>query len=250
MVDHIRGELGQLALREQVRVLYACESGSRAWGFASPDSDYDVRFLYIHCEDWYLSIQQGRDVIEAMLPRDLDLSGWELRKALRLLMKSNPPLLEWLNSPIVYSEDSAFVARLRELATEHYSPRNCFAHYRSMARTNYRTYLQGERVRTKKYLYVVRPLLACRWIERGLGMVPVPFADLVGAMAEPQELRTAIDSLLARKAAGFEAGEEPADPVLSAFIAKELDRLETVDLPAPPEIDSSSLDALFRTTLR
>src|SRR4051794_14574214 len=91
---------------KDVRVLYACESGSRAWGFASRDSDYDVPFLYVHERDWYLSVDDRRDVLEYPLRDELDVSGWELRKALRLLRKSNPPLLEWLNSPMVYRDDS------------------------------------------------------------------------------------------------------------------------------------------------
>ena len=92
---------------EDVRVLYACESGSRAWGFASPDSDYDVRFIYVHRPDWYLSIVDRRDVIERPIVDEYDLSGWELRKTLRLFRKSNPPLIEWLGSPIVYRERTA-----------------------------------------------------------------------------------------------------------------------------------------------
>ena len=96
VTQRVRNALAQVEAEQNVRVLYACESGSRAWGFASRDSDYDVRFLYVHRRDWYLSVEQGRDVIERPIADDLDVSGWELRKALRLLRKSNPPLLEWL----------------------------------------------------------------------------------------------------------------------------------------------------------
>ena len=137
------------------------QSGSRAWGFASRDSDYDVRFLYVHRQDWYLSVEDRRDVIELPISEDLDVSGWELRKALRLLRKSNPPLLEWLKSPIVYRYDPAFAAEFGALAAEFYSPRRCFAHYLHMAFGNWRDYLRGrESVSLKKYLYVFRPLLA------------------------------------------------------------------------------------------
>ena len=168
--QRVRNELARVESERQVRVLFACESGSRAWGFASRDSDYDVRFLYVHRRDWYLSVEDRRDVIEEPIADDLDVSGWELRKALRLLRKSNPPLLEWLKSPVVYRHDPVFAAEFGALATEFYSPRRCFAHYLHMAFGNWRDYLRDrEEVSLKKYLYVFRPLLACRWIERHLG---------------------------------------------------------------------------------
>src|SRR5436190_9326529 len=121
--QRVRAALARLEAERNVRVLFACESGSRAWGFASCDSDYDVRFLYVHARDWYLSVEDRRDVIEQPIVDDLDVSGWELRKALRLLRKSNPPLLEWLQSPMVYRQDAAFVAEFRALAATFYSPR-------------------------------------------------------------------------------------------------------------------------------
>ena len=118
--QRVRDALAQVEAERNVRVLFACESGSRAWGFASRDSDYDVRFLYVHRRDWYLSVEDRRDVIEQPLADDLDVSGWELRKALRLLRKSNPPLLEWLKSPVVYRHDPVFAAEFGALAAEFY----------------------------------------------------------------------------------------------------------------------------------
>src|ERR1051325_12100355 len=102
MRDVIQRKIAQIGQEEQVQVLYACESGSRAWGFASTDSDYDVRFVYCHPSNWYLSILDRPDVIERPIENDVDLSGWDVRKALQLFRKSNPPLLEWLDSPILY----------------------------------------------------------------------------------------------------------------------------------------------------
>ena len=90
----VEAELSRLETEHQVTVLFACESGSRAWGFASPDSDYDVRFLYVHRLPWYLQVEPGRDVIERPLDDELDVCGRELRKALYLLRRSNPTLLE------------------------------------------------------------------------------------------------------------------------------------------------------------
>lgn len=118
--QRVRDALARLETERNVRVLYACESGSRAWGFASRDSDYDVRFLYVHQSDWYLSVEDRRDVIEEPLNNELDVSGWELRKALRLLRKSNPPLLEWLKSPVVYLHDAVFTREFGELSERFY----------------------------------------------------------------------------------------------------------------------------------
>ena len=97
---------------EHVVAFYVCESGSRAWGFPSSDSDYDVRFLYMHPVDWYLSIEPKRDVIEKPIDNQLDINGWVLKKALSLFRKSNPPLLEWLGSPIIYQEKFTIVSQM------------------------------------------------------------------------------------------------------------------------------------------
>ena len=230
--ERVRDTLARLEAERNVRVLYACESGSRAWGFASRGSDYDVRFLYVHSRDWYLSVEDRCDVIEEPIADDLDVSGWELRKALRLLRKSNPPLLEWLRSPIVYQYDPAFVAQFGALATEFYSPRRCFRHYLHMAFGNWRDYLCGRKqVSLKKYLYVFRPLLACRWIERGIGPVPMLFDELVAQVLDEPEVREAIAELVARKRAGDELDSAPRVEALDRFIKTELPRLESL-LPA------------------
>src|ERR1700748_282618 len=150
--QRVRDALAQVEAERHLRVLFACESGSRAWGFASQDSDYDVRFLYVHQRDWYLSVEDRRDVVEQPLAGNLDVSGWELRKALRLLRKSNPPLLEWLKSPVVYRRDAQFTGEFEALMAQFYSPQRCFAHYLHMASGNWRAYLQGrEQVSLKKY---------------------------------------------------------------------------------------------------
>lgn len=146
ITEEIRQRLRNLAVQEDVVILLAVESGSRAWGFESTDSDYDVRFIYIRRPETYLSIdlEAQRDVIERPIVDEIDLSGWDIRKALKLFHKSNPPLLEWLQSPLIYSEQFSFAAKLRGLRPSFYSPRNCFHHYFHMARGNVREYLKGE----------------------------------------------------------------------------------------------------------
>ena len=250
--EEVVRRLDMVEREEDVRVLYACESGSRAWGFASPDSDYDVRFVYAHRPDWYLSIADRRDVIERPIVDELDLSGWELRKALRLFRKSNPPLLEWLGSPIVYRERTTLASRLRALAARGHSPRSCAYHYLNMARRNHAAYLQGgrHRVRLKKYLYVLRPLLAVRWIESGRGVVPMEFERLVEAMVTDTALRQAIDTLLARKRTSPELGQGPRIAAISEFIEAEIAGHGSnlgAGVEPPPSLET--LDLLFRTVL-
>lgn len=248
MRDQIEAALTQIESEQKIRVLYACESGSRAWGFASANSDYDVRFIYVHELDWYLSIVDYRDVIERMLPGDLDVSGWELRKAMRLFRKSNPPLIEWLSSPIVYREDRGFMDRLRGLMATHYAPGSCFRHYLHMAEGNVRGYLTGEVVRTKKYLYVLRPLLGCRWIEQERGPVPMEFEKMYSTVTDQQVLDS-IRALVERKKSGAELEEGSRDNALSEFIESELARLR--DLPFVKEhlCPTIELDRLFRETI-
>jgi len=250
--QEIATRLSAVEAEHDVRILFACEAGSRAWGFASPDSDWDVRFTYVHDLDWYLSVEGRRDVIELPIVDDYDINGWELRKNLRLLRKSNPVLLEWLNSPIQYRCDVGFLGTMRVLANDYYSPAACFHHYLHMARGNWREYLHGLEVKLKKYLYVLRPVLACRWIEAGHGIVPVEFGRLVDAMVMDTKLRGAIESLLARKQATSELGTGMAIPEIDEFLSTEITRLSAVaaTLPVTPPRDDTSLNAVLREFIR
>jgi len=219
-----------------VKVLYAAESGSRAWGFASADSDYDVRFIYIHPPGWYLSIDKKRDVIEKM-DGDLDFAGWDLRKALNLFRKNNPPMLEWLNSPIVYLDRFGLADDLRSLAHENFNPKTCIFHYLNIAKGNYREYLKGDLVKLKKYFYVLRPVLACIWIKEKYIFPPVVFQDLLDNTIIEDKLRSSILDLLKRKKDGTELDFGPCIPVLNSFLDKQIgffgdyvDRLDKKDV--------------------
>jgi predicted nucleotidyltransferase len=248
--DAIQDELSAVEAREDVFVFYACESGSRAWGFESKDSDYDVRFLYVHKPEWYLSIDPGRDVLELPITDLMDYSGWDLKKALQLLRKSNPPFFEWIQSPIVYREDRRITELIREALPSYYSPTSCFHHYLHMARGNFRDYLQGEEVWLKKYLYILRPLLACLWIERGMGLVPTEFGRLVDSIVAESELRQALDLLLSLKKSGAELDKGPRMEVLSCFIEKELARLTAAHSAPKTTVDTKPLNDIFRKALQ
>jgi len=215
--------LRRLEADHDVKVLFACESGSRGWGFASPDSDYDVRFIYVNRLSWYLTVEAGRDVIEQPISGDLDVNGWDLRKTLQLLRQSNPTLLEWLRSPIVYSEEADAAARLRALAEEGFSAVRGYHHYVSMAKKNFREHLRGEEVRYKKYLYVLRPLLAARWIRDGRGVPPMRFAALAETTLQDRALLDEINRLLDVKMRAGEAATSPRWHGLHDFIERELE---------------------------
>jgi predicted nucleotidyltransferase len=249
----ITEQLDRLEQEEQIRILYACESGSRAWGFPSQDSDYDVRFIYIRQPKWYLSIFDKRDVIERPISDKLDISGWDLRKALNLYRKSNPQLLEWLQSPIRYAEKYSLAEQLRENSPLTFSPKSCMYHYLNMAWGNYREYLQGEQVRIKKYFYVLRPVLACEWIERYSEMPPMEFDVLVERLL-PKDgaLWQVVQQLLARKKAGEELDYEPRLNPINEYLAERLQELEksaASQHSGGAKLDDR-LDALFRAALQ
>lgn len=252
VITEVRKRLLQIETEENVRIFYACESGSRAWGFPSANSDYDVRFLYVRPKDWYLSIDLDirRDVIERPIMDEFDINGWDLRKALGLLRKSNPPLLEWLDSPIVYLDDKVISSKVKQLVPQCYSPTACTYHYLQMARGNFREYLKGEVVTVKKYFYVLRPLLAIKWIEQSSDVVPMQFGVLVESLLEPGELRTEIENLIDRKKQGEELKKEPRIDVISEFIEFEMTRLGSKVIDKRDEKPSlEMLNSVFREIL-
>jgi hypothetical protein len=252
VVEEINRRLAELEKADGMVILLAVESGSRAWGFESTDSDYDVRFIYVRRPEDYLSIdlESQRDVIERPIVADIDLSGWDIRKALQLFQKSNPPLLEWLQSPLIYLERFSFANHVRELLATYYSPRNCFHHYFHMARGNVREYLRGEIVWRKKYFYVLRPLLALRWIELEFGPVPMEFSKLVENTVTDAPLREAIDELVSAKRAAVEMDRGPRIPIISDFIEEEIKRFENIAASLPKQDTSNrALNELFRKTL-
>lgn len=210
-----------------VRILYAVEAGSRAWGFASADSDYDIRFLYVHPEREYLRIDDPQQTIERM-EGELDLAGWDLFKALHLFRKSNPPLMEWLFSPIVYVENTPQIEVLRDIARQKYSSSAVFYHYSKMAFKNYRQYISNKlkagdtEVLLKKYLYVVRPMTALLYVEQHKQLPPTSFLDTLKQVELNADIRKAILDLVDRKQAGHELGLGPSIPVLNAFAEKHL----------------------------
>lgn len=190
----IQRTLTRIEQQENCRILLAVESGSRAWGFFSSDSDYDVRFVYVRPKEHYLKLEQTRDVIELPIDNTLDVNGWDLKKLLQLLQKSNPTVFEWFSSPIVY-RSSAYADRLVQLLPQYFCSKNGLWHYLSMAESNYREYLRGDMIKAKKYFYVLRPVLACRHILATGTPPPMEFSELVKEYL-PDTLKPEIEHLL------------------------------------------------------
>lgn len=244
MSNRIATELAAIERAHGVRILYACESGSRAWGFASENSDYDVRFIYAHEPEWYLRLKQQRDVIEWALDEVLDINGWDLSKTLRLMRASNPTVFEWLNSPIIYHEDGVF-SKVRELSCMSFAPRPTIYHYLNMARKNRAEHLATERVKLKKYFYVMRSLLAARWVAEKRTAPPVPFAELVREELEP-EMRPLFAELVRQKTHFCESGVVPRIPELDMWIEGAHQEVET-SIPDVPPFDKPGWAPYDRT---
>lgn len=251
MIEEIKKDLAWLENKSEIKILLAVESGSRAWGFASTDSDWDVRYVYIHRLEWYLKIDVLKDSQEEILPNDLDLSGWELKKALRLFRKSNPPMLEWLRSPIVYLEQFSTAEKLREMSANFFNPKSCMYHYLSMAKGNFKEFLQKDLVKSKKYFYVLRPVLACDWIRETNSFPPMEFEKLVDSQVSDANIRKEIDELLKRKIAGEELKEEPKIEILNDFLAQKIEFYNAFvgQIEANEKPDTVLLDELFKESI-
>lgn len=220
--DEIRDKLLQIEKQEQVTILLAVESGSRAWGFASPDSDYDVRFIYVRKQEEYLTLNPPGDVIEWQLDDVLDINGWDLKKALLQFRRSNATLFEWSNSPVVYRKTPLW-EEIYDKVKVYFSEKAAVYHYYGTAKSTLEGYLQQEQVKYKKYFYALRPLLACLYIEQYHKVPPVLFDELL-KMELPDDLRDEIDTLIKIKTATGEGELNPSLPVITDFIINETGR--------------------------
>lgn len=250
MQEVISAKLREIEQSRRVRILYCTESGSRAWGFASPDSDYDVRFIYVRpCEE-YLRLGKSRDVIEWQLDDTLDINGWDLQKALRLLHGSNPTLFEWRGSPIVYKTTPEWEL-LSQTAARAFRPRAGLLHYLGMAKKDYREHLTGDCVRLKSYFYVLRSVLACRWILEKQTPPPVPFSELAQACLCP-DLRPEVSALLRIKTETPELRVGPRIDRLNEYLYASIGEISerAKALPDDGPIPWEELDRLFLRILR
>lgn len=220
--------LSQLERDENIRIRYACESGSRAWGFPSPDSDYDIRFIYLHPRDWYLAVNEGEDNIRIMPNELLDGNGWDFRKFLRLMHASNASVFEWLNSPILYLEDKPFAEGLRSLAAAYFQPKKVMHHYLGIATGMLEKEFGEMEVKIKKYFYVLRPVLSAYWIAEHGTPPPIDFYELLPLVKNNPSVHQAITDLLKQKETALEGEKVPRVDMLDDFLSAEMERCETI----------------------
>ena len=251
MLKIIQEEIRNIEQKEDLKILFACESGSRAWGFPSQDSDYDVRFIYIRSLEWYLSIDDKKDTLEYPINDVLDISGWDVRKALKLFRNSNAVVYEWLQSPIVYKKETDFAEQLVKLFPEYFSLRAGMHHYLSMAKKCHNEELMGNMVKLKKYFYALRPALACKWIAEKKEVPPMEFPLLRQLIKEERELNGIIDDLLQQKQEGGEKDMIVSIDLLNSFIEKEIKRGELFSLELEKTKGSTEdINKLFRQLLK
>lgn len=243
-------KLEEIEQQENVRVLYAVESGSRAWGVESPDSDYDVRFVYVRTEEDYLSLQEKRDVIEWQLDEVLDINGWDLRKTLIQFRKGNATLFEWADSPVVYKTTEAW-EQISEVGKKYFSKKVALYHYYGTANSTFSQFLQSDVVKYKKYIYALRPLLACKYIEQYETIPPVKFEDLL-KQPLPKELTDEIQIMLKIKANSDEKDLKPRMPVIHQYIQEEIGRYEQIskEMEDDRSGDWSALEQIFLEVLQ
>ncbi len=213
-------KLKEIEETEHVKILHAIESGSRAWGFASPDSDYDVRFIYMRPEKYYLGLQPKQDFIDWVLDETLDINGWDLSKTLQHFHKSNATLFEWANSPVVYYTTPEW-KQIDTVGEKYFSCKSAMYHYYGTARKNYHEHLTDEYVKYKKYFYVLRPILACRWIEKKACPPPVLFEELAAEVLE-EDMKGVVNQLLETKKQMVESEKGRRIDHLNTYIENQL----------------------------
>lgn len=243
-------KLAEIEKWENVRILHCVESGSRAWGFASPDSDYDVRFIYVRPIEYYLRLDKTSDVIEWQLDDTLDINGWDIMKTLRLLHSSNTTLFEWNNSPIVYKTTQDW-KKISDIIDKYFFKKAGLYHYLGTAKKHYHQYLEGDMVKLKKYFYCLRPILACKWILEKQTPPPVLFSELMDACLD-EKMRPEIDELIRMKIETPEIGLIPRVDVINEYLIASIQEVEekVSALPNQENANWDELNSLFLDMLQ
>lgn len=223
MEKRIKEKLVEIERDYNIKILHACETGSRGWGFPSPDSDYDVRLIYVHPEDWYVSLSEQKDSLELMLDdRNLDIAGWDLRKTLRLMTRSNAALFERMQSPIVYQTETGFMTELNMVTQSFFSPKATLHHYLSMAKKSVEGFTEKESVRFKKLFYALRAATACKWIFDKGTIPPIVFMDMVDNLELDAVLINEIKEMMLVKGRENEDYLHQPSPIVLAYISEQI----------------------------
>lgn len=238
MKDIIIQKLKEIEKQENIKIIYAVESGSRAWGFESPDSDYDVRFIYVRNRNDYLSLFKMKDTIEWELNDTFDISGWDLKKTLQLLYQSNPTLYEWKNSPVVYLTTPQWEYTYQTFEY-YFQIQVALHHYYHMTLTTY------QRPKTlKRYLYTLRSLLSCLWIIENHTAPPIEFNKLVDAHLS-DHLKPVIKSMLIQKKQHSENQECQDMQIINEYINKQLTLIQSYLKTSREHLDKELLEKTF-----
>lgn len=246
----VRMKIKEIEAKENIRVLHVIESGSRAWGLASPDSDYDVRFIYVRDRNFYLSLRENKDFIDWELNEVLDINGWDIKKVLQHFHKSNATLFEWSNSPVVYYTTDEWKKLYDEVAGKYFACKSSMYHYYGTANKNYHEYLMEDLVKYKKYFYVLRPILACKWIEEKKCPPPLLFDELFDSVLE-EDMKPVIADLLAKKVQMSESDKAPKIEKVNQYVEEKLiyykNLLEGMDDDRNP--DWEPLEEVFKKVI-
>lgn len=246
----VRMKIKEIEAKENIRVLHVIESGSRAWGLASPDSDYDVRFIYVRDRNFYLSLRENKDFIDWELNEVLDINGWDIKKVLQHFHKSNATLFEWSNSPVVYYTTDEWKKLYDEVAGQYFACKSSMYHYYGTANKNYHEYLMEDLVKYKKYFYVLRPILACKWIEEKKCPPPLLFDELFDSVLE-EDMKPVIADLLAKKVQMSESDKAPKIEKVNQYVEEKLiyykNLLEGMDDDRNP--DWEPLEEVFKKVI-
>lgn len=246
----VRMKIKEIEAKENIRVLHVIESGSRAWGLASPDSDYDVRFIYVRDRNFYLSLRENKDFIDWELNEVLDINGWDIKKVLQYFHKSNATLFEWSNSPVVYYTTDEWKKLYDEVAGKYFACKSSMYHYYGTANKNYHEYLMEDMVKYKKYFYVLRPILACKWIEEKKCPPPVLFDELFDSVLE-EDMKPVIADLLTKKVQMSESDKAPKIEKVNQYVEEKLiyykNLLEGMDDDRNP--DWEPLEEVFKKVI-
>ncbi|BDD09305.1 hypothetical protein FUAX_17370 [Fulvitalea axinellae] len=246
-MDHVR----RIEKENGVKALWVCETGSRAWGFPSPDSDYDVRMIYTRPKNDYLTVWESKDTIEYMSDdRELDISGWDLRKAMGLLWKSNASMFERLSSTVIYDwADSEIIDALNNLSQQYFSPKAALHHYLNMGIKAFAN-VQGKKYRLKRLFYALRAALCCRWILEYQTAPPMRIQALLDILDINADLKERILSLIELKSGKGEAYEHQGEREVFTFIDSTFEYTKASEKRIPANKgDVKALNQFFQDTL-
>lgn len=248
MRETIINKLNEIEATNNITLLFACESGSRGWGFPSPDSDYDVRFIYVRSQKYYLSVAERKHDIHFPITDELDVYGWDIRKVLQLVRKSNTTPFEWLQSPVVYKEQEGFKDALFNLCRHYFSRRSNIHHYLGIAKGSMESMAADGEIRIKKLFYVLRPLLAAKWCMEKNSIAPMTIGPLMTLL--PSALQNKVQELITLKAGASESFPVNIDNELRTYIEHEMAALTEASNNLPrDQFELAPLDEFFVKTI-